>query len=255
MSIRSSRSARLSAHPSENTSARGQSPIVIFVVLLLVLAGLLLITTNIDPKSTIRPVLSATPSPTPDVLAATNGYTAYQSPDGVLKIEYPAGWSPVAANATNPLTYVFTPTGSNSVLVGIRVLAPTALGIQGITDTSTPKQILTQAQPQLSAKGEAPLQLRDVTAGALSGTGYHRLSAATANTAAQETELWLLSLDSTHVILIQAIASPSDWTGRLEPLFQHMMATLSMDVKAALAAAPKPTPTGAATVAPTAATK
>jgi hypothetical protein len=211
--------------------------------LLGLLGALLVLSSNIDPKSTQRPA--------PPV------FSAFTSADGVVNLEYAKTWSPMASTPTTPttpLSYVFTPAGSNSSLIGIRILAPSALGIPGVTDRDTPSQILSRALPQLSAAGEPQVQLRDVKAGNLSGVGYHRVSVASANAPAQEAELWLLSLDPTHVVLIQGISPLGEWTDRLEPIFTHMMDTLSIDTKAALAITPAPAPTAAATQPVTAAT-
>lgn len=244
---------------NSSTSLLGTFPpsVKIFTVLVLLIGALLLATSGIDPNASVRAVSSATPSPTATAAPtlnpfASNTFKAFQSADGVLKVEYPDQWTALPANPSQPQSYIFSPGGTQNtsgVVVGIQVALTSALGIPGLNPNSTPREILTQGVPTPAA-GQPPIQFADVKAGSLSGAGFHQTSVNQQTNQPQEVELWLVKLDATHVLLIQAIAPPGQWTGKLQPLFQHMMDTLS--VNAAAIPTPTATPTGGVVVTPSA---
>ncbi len=245
----------MSNNPASPVVARIQPSALIFVVLILVVGALLLATNNLDPKASVRASLSATPipptltfTPAPTLNPFTStGYKQFQ--DLVLKIDYPDQWTASPDPQGRP-SYSFGPGGgqnTNGVRVLVQVIPTSALAqsVPGVTAQSTPREILTLAvgQPQ---QGQAPIPVVDVKAGSLSGASFHQTNGVdqSGQPTNQELELWLLTLDPTHIAIIQANTPTGQWQGKLAPLFQHMMDSMVINVVAAVAS---PTPTSLST--------
>jgi hypothetical protein len=103
---------------------------------------------------------------------------------------------------------------------------------------TTPDALLQRALPSLSPN--RPLTVKPVQAGSLKGAGIHYMNdipgaAATGQATRTEGELWLLALDSTHVLALTAEVPGSDWP-RMQPVFDHLVNTLKVDVSGAVKA-------------------
>ncbi len=254
----------MSNNPPSDVVARIQPSTLVFVVLVLIVGALLLATTGIDPQATVRASLSATPVPptiTPSLAPTINayasvGYKPYTSPDNILKIEYPDQWTPVI-DPSSPLTYVFSPGGSQNnsgavVVIQVGSNADLVSGLSGATVNSTPREVLTLAFG--AQAGQAPINVNDVKAGSYTGAGIHQTNPLRQGTpTSQERELWVLTIDPVHVAVIQATALPGEWTSKLQPIFLHMMNSISFDSAAITKAAGTAAATSAATSASTAA--
>lgn len=132
------------------------------------------------------------------------------------------------------------------------MLSIAELGIPNLPADASPEAILKAAIP---AEAE---RVRAVEAGNLKGAGLKQSEAnvdqRTGQLVGTDRELWLLSIDSKHVMLLQAIAPTQRWA-QMEEVFKRATNSLNVNVEAVLArVAPAPTaePTAEPTVAPTA---
>ncbi len=240
--------------------ARIQQSTIVFIVLVFAVGALLLATTGLDPRTAVRASLSATPvpptatnlpTPTADPFAF-NSYKSFTSPDGVLSINLPDSWR-FLPDPRGQKTYSFSPDASptsDSIFISITVGARSDIAgqISGVTAQSSPRDILAMAVAQQSAS-QGQLKVTDVKVGKLAGASVHQ------SNATREGELWLLSLDSNTLILIQVGSPQTLWTGpgKMAEVFAKMMEGLVVDaVKAAATQAATSPATLAATQAATA---
>ena len=235
----------MSNNPSSRVVARIQPSALIFVVLVLVIGALLLASNNIDPNAGKRAQFTATPV---DVFAAIK-YVQWKSPDGLIQVEHPETWGP-QADAGTTQSYIIASPGSQTVFVRFFAAPTSSLGVQNATATTPPDQLLKLIfadQP----KDQAPVTIRPVTLGDLKGAGLHQsLVQADPNSGQQvplDRELWMLSLDPSHVFVIQAVSETGDWA-KMGPIFDHVTSTLKLDPAGLIKAVQ---PAGAATAAAT----
>ncbi len=245
---------------------RPTQSVVVFAVLLLLIGSALLASSGISPQASVRASLSATPvpptataSPAPTVNAfASSGVKTYQ--DAFIKFDYPDQWT-VQADPRGRPSYSLTPgtltdaqTATTRVIVQVISTSALLQSIQGITEKSTPREILNIAvgQPQPGAPG---IVINDVKAGTLTGAGFHQANSVDQTTGQPtnlETELWLLALDPTHIAIVQANTPSGQWTTKMAPLYKRLTDSLTINVAAAIAT-PVPTSAAPTTVAPTSA--
>jgi hypothetical protein len=235
---------------------------LVFTAMMLIVGVLLLATNNIDPKAIRRPTMPV------DVFVNMR-YTGWTSPDGLIQFEYPDSW---VVQPMSSLAYGIVPAGTGTSEAFISVSMRTTASLlswfsldKTLAQDTTPDVLLQHALPILSP--DQPVTVKPVQAGSLKGAGFHyvhNIPAATASGQAvrNEGELWLLSLDSTHVLALTAEVPGTDWP-KMQPVFDHLVSTLKVDapgaVKAIGTAAPtqaatEAAPTAASTAAPTAGT-
>ncbi len=221
-----------------------------FTALMLTVGVLLLATNNIDPKALRRPTVPV------DVFADIR-YAGWTSPDGLIQFEYPDAWvvQPIGA-----LAYGIAPAGTGVSEVFISLSMRTTASLLSwfnldnvLTQDTTPDVLLQRIVPSLST-GQ-PLTIKPVQAGSLKGAGLHYANnipaaAATGQAVHNEGELWLLSLDSTHILALTSEVPGNDWP-KMQPVFDHLVNTLKVDAPAAVKAIGTAAPTQAATQAAT----
>lgn len=235
----------------------------VFVILVLVIGAALLLTSGIDPQSSIRaslsptPMPSGTPAPTPNAFAFA-GYRPFASADGVIKVEFPDGWRFVA-DQRGQKTYTFSPDESlsSNVVVQVRIGTKAALiqGLTGATEKSTPLEILTLA---FAATGGGGQKVEPARSGSLTGAKTFQPNAPDQNNqpSGQALETWLLSIDDQTIALVQGISPAAQWS-QTSPILNKMMETMQIDRARAIATvefSPSPStvvapvaPSGAAT--------
>src|SRR5258708_14943253 len=105
---------------------RIQQSAVVFVVMLLALGALVLAANNIDPNASIRGDIR---------------YALWKSPDGLLSMEYPAGWSIQGTNS--PLQYSIAPQdGSAQGAFGL--IPVSELGLNVTDADKNPQNVMDQ---------------------------------------------------------------------------------------------------------------
>jgi hypothetical protein len=249
--------------PSSRVVLRIQPSALIFAVMILALGALLLASNSMDPRVGERPKLTPT---TIDIYANVR-YTAWKSLDGIFQFEHPEGWA-VQANPSAALSYALVGQGSQNVPISFTLLTTTQLVQQmgapaNLNANSTPEQLLTAAFANPQA-GQPAIQVRPAQAGTLKGASAHFTDSgqdrSTGQTVPIDTEVVLLSLDGTHLMLIQGQGRTADWP-KLQPVFNRFTETLKVDTAAAIKildtpptpAATAPAATSAATAAATSA--
>lgn len=257
----------MSNTPQQQSGIRIPQYALTFTVLVFAVGALLLATSGIDSRAGIRaqytqtPVPTLVPSPAPDPFVNLS-YLPWKSPDSLVQLEYPKGWTPQANPRSGPLAYVIFPEGSTTQLPQITFfMVPTKqLGIPNVAPDASPDTILKTAFANPQA-GQVVAPSRAVQAGDFKGSGVQitqsqqdTQSGATINT---ETDIWLFSLDPQNLVIWQATSIKDDWA-KLEPVFQHVVGSLKIDTPNALVALnrafnPTPQATGPATAAPTSA--
>lgn len=227
--------------------------VIILAVILFSLGALLALSQGIDERTFVRAEFTATPAPTATPIDpfADLTYTTWRSEGDLLSMAIPASWQ-VEPSQDSPVGYTFTPPTVNNVGIGLLVLSIAELGIPNLPADASPEAILKAAIP---AEAE---RVRAVEAGNLKGAGLKQSEAnvdqRTGQLVGTDRELWLLSIDSKHVMLLQAIAPTQRWA-QMEEVFKRATNSLNVNVEAVLArVAPAPTaePTAEPTVAPTA---
>jgi len=215
----------------------------VFIILVLLIGAVLLATNGIGQGSVVRASLSATPTitltpqPTRNPFAF-NGYRPFASPDGVLTLEFPDTWTFVP-DPQNPKSYFFAPDAGlqSALVIQMRVLPSSNFvgSLPGLTESSTPRQILAAAFAQGTPGAQQPID--DVTASGLVGARAFQPNALDQSNApsGQSLETWLLALDATHLLLIQAIAPATLWN-QTQPVLKHLTDTLRVNVPNAVAA-------------------
>jgi hypothetical protein len=241
----------VSNNPSSRVVARIQPSALIFVTLVLVIGALLLASNNIDPNAGRRAQFTVTPVD-PFVFSQ---YVSWKSPDGFVQLEHPNTWQPQTSQ-TSPLTYVLSPANSNEAFLSIQ-MRPTSAYL-GVASTTTPDELLKRNfanRPQ----DLPPVTTKTVSVGNFTGTGAHyveRMSDQSTNQPLMvESELWVVALDPTHVLVIQGITETGNWA-KMQPIFEHITGSLQIDSAGAVRAMDMafpatPAAAGAATTVPT----
>jgi hypothetical protein len=228
---------------------------LVFATMMLSVGVLLLATNNIDPKATTRPTV-------PVDFFADIKYGGWKSPDGLIQFECPDTW---VVQSIGPFSYVIIPAEAHSIEVSISLsmgataslLSRVGFGNNPAPDTA-PDILLKQAFGSPSS-GTAPT-IKPVQVGSLKGADMHYVAdvpdTATRQTLHSEGELWLLSLDTKHMLALAPSVLGNDWP-KMQPVFDHLVSTLKVDVPTAVKAidaAESPTakaPAAAGTAAPT----
>jgi len=227
--------------------------VIILVVILFSLGALLALSQGIDERAFVRAEFTATPAPTatPVDPFADLTFTTWRSEGDLLSMEIPANWQVQPAD-DSPVGFTFTPPATSNIGIGLLVLSIAELGVPGLPADASPEAILRAAIP---AEAE---RVRAVEAGNLKGAGLKQSEAnvdqRTGELIGSDRELWLLSVDSKHVMLLQAVAPTQRWA-QMEEVFGRAVRSLNVNVEAVLARiAPAPTaePTAEATAEPTA---
>jgi hypothetical protein len=206
---------------------------LLFTVLILATGALLLASQSIDPIAFTRP----TPAPTV-VDAFTNlEYTAWNSPDGIFQLEYPSAWTIGPDPNGTPLFYYLAPSATQNTVISLAVVNKSNLGIAGTTSDTSPEQILKlffATQPP----DQQPREYRSIQVAGLQGTAVHYsgnvTNQSTGQQSVQDQDLWVLSLDATHLLIIQALTETVNWP-KLKLVLDHLASTLKVDSAAAVA--------------------
>ncbi len=221
----------MSNNPSSRVVARIQPSALIFVMLVLVIGALLLASNNIDPNAGRRAQFTVTPV---DPFAVSQ-YVSWKSPDGFVRLEHPNIWQPQTSQ-TNPLTYVLSPANSSGAFISIQ-MRPTSAYL-GVASTTTPDELLKRNFAN-RAQDLPPVTTKAVSVGNFAGTGAHYVERASDQSTNQplmvESELWVVALDSTHVLVIQGITETGNWA-RMQPIFEHITGSLQIDSAGAIKA-------------------
>ncbi|MFN7210478.1 MAG: hypothetical protein ACK4P1_08830, partial [Aggregatilineales bacterium] len=227
--------------------------VIILAVILFSLGALLALSQGIDERTFVRAEFTATPAPTATPIDpfADLTYITWRSEGELISMEIPDGWQ-VQPSEDSPVGYTFTPPTINNIGIGLLVLPIAELGIPNLPADASPEAILKAAIP---AEAE---RVRAVEVGNLAGAGLKQSEAnvdqRTGQLVGTDRELWLLSIDSKHVMLLQAIAPTQRWA-QMEEVFKRATNSLTVNVEAVLArVAPAPTaePTAEATAEATA---
>jgi hypothetical protein len=208
---------------------RIQQSALVFVVLLLALGALILAANNIDPNAAVRG----------DVR-----YTLWNSPDGLLSLELPAGWTP-QSGATQP-SYSFK--SPDQAATGVLSFIST----NAVNDADKNPQSTTEKVATSQANG-GPVSSRTlVVDGVRSAMSVYEVSQTDGTT--QSGEIWLVPLDGSHFLLTN-IKTSSDTMTTIKPLWEHIMNSIHINRAAAFkkfgigvpTATPTSVPTQAAT--------
>jgi hypothetical protein len=223
---------------------------IVLAVILFSLGALLALSQGIDERAFVRAEFTATPAPTatPVDPFADLSFATWQSDDDLISMELPASWT-AQPSADSPVGYTFTAPTVNNIGIGLLVLPIAELGIPNLPADASPEAILKAAIP---AEAE---RVRAVEAGNLKGAGLKQSEAnvdqRTGQLVGTDRELWLLSIDAKHVMLLQALAPTQQWS-KMEEVFTRAMNTLSVNTEAVLARFATAEPTAEATAEATA---
>ncbi|MFQ3536162.1 MAG: hypothetical protein SNJ58_09800 [Aggregatilineales bacterium] len=227
--------------------------VVILAVILFSLGALLALSQGIDERAFVRAEFTATPTitPTPVDPFADLTFTTWRSEGDLISMEIPASWT-AQPSADSPVGYSFTAPTVNNTGIGLLVLPIAELGIPNLPEDASPEAILKAAIPSEASR------VRAVEAGNLKGAGLKQSDAnvdqRTGQLIGTDRELWLLAIDSKHVMLFQALAPTQRWA-QMEEVFVRATRSLNVNVEGVLARlAPVPTAeaTAEATAEPTA---
>jgi hypothetical protein len=231
--------------PSSRELARIQPSALIFVVLVLILGALLLASGGIDPRASERARFTATPV---DVFNVAN-YTTWKSPDGAIQFEHPDTWS-VQPDTGVRGGYMVAPSQAQYGYIRVWTTSTAGVGGQDTLPITAPADILKQA----FATAQPPPTFHPAQAAGLSGAGLHQsqfpTNTATGQQMLLDQEVWLLSLDPSHVIVIQGVSQSSDWP-KMQRVFDHLVNTLKIDAPTAVRALEAQNATAVATGAAT----
>lgn len=198
--------------------------VVLLAVLFTALGALLMASTGVDRRSLVRaeftltPSLTFTPSitPTPVDPFANLSYTTWTSADNLISMDVPAAWT-AQSSPQRPVDTSFTAEGAPET--GLRVLALpiSALGIPELA-ANAPVDAVARA---IFADVQPPVEPRAVEAGELKGVAVKQTQQVpdqvTGQTRSLDADIWVLSLDETHIAVIQAVALTADWP-KMEPI-------------------------------------
>ncbi len=250
----------MSKPPKSRELARIQPSALVFVVLVLIVGALLLVSGGIDPKAGERAKFTDTPGPTAtpvDVFSVTK-YTAWKSTNGTIQLEHPDSWVPQPDPSGGPAYTIASP-ASQGESISLFMSTTARLGVQNAAANTPPDQLLKLIFADLP-KDQPAVTIHPVQAAGLNGAGLHQSLSQTDSSGQPvqlDRELWVLSLDPTHVFVVQAVARTGDWP-KMQLVFDHVVNTLKIDATSAVhlldtAAAATPAATSAATSAPTSA--
>ncbi|MBO9308507.1 MAG: hypothetical protein J7551_01850 [Chloroflexi bacterium] len=220
---------------------------VVLAVMLFSLGALLALSQGIDERAFVRAEFTATPSPTVDPFADLT-FATWRSDGDLISMELPASWT-AQPSADSPVGYTFTAPKVSNTGIGLLVLPIAELGIPNLPPDASPEAILKAAIP---AEAE---RVRPVEAGNLKGAGLKQSEAdvdqRTGQLIGTDRELWLLSIDAKHVMLLQALAPTHQWS-KMEEVFMRAMSSLNVNTEAVLARLATAKPTAEATAEATA---
>ncbi|GAB4552121.1 MAG: hypothetical protein OHK0023_19720 [Anaerolineae bacterium] len=210
--------------------------VVLLAVLFTALGALLMASTGVDRRSLVRaeftltPSLTFTPSitPTPVDPFANLSYTTWTSADNLISMDVPAAWT-AQSSPQRPVDTSFTAEGAPET--GLRVLALpiSALGIPELA-ANAPVDAVARA---IFADVQPPVEPRAVEAGELKGVAVKQTQQVpdqvTGQTRSLDADIWVLSLDETHIAVIQAVALTADWP-KMEPILARAASSIKFDV-------------------------
>jgi hypothetical protein len=218
---------------------------MIFVVMMLVVGGLLLASNGIDERALQRAQVAptATGTPAPIDPFAYNGFVTFTSEDGLISFEHPDSWTVAPAAQRGPVAYVSVadPTSTRPDQPGLLLYAlPRQLVMQGAAADASTETMLQEVAAQNPLDDGTTVPVEAVEAGGLSGHRIHLSSASlnqqTGELLSTDDEIWLLSLDSTNVLVLQARSGTNDWQERMQPILDRFRETLTVDVAGVVAA-------------------
>ena len=213
---------------------RIQQSAVVFVVMLLALGALVLAANNIDPNASIRGDIR---------------YSLWKSPDGLLSMEYPAGWSIQGTNS--PLQYAIAPQ-DGSAQGAIALVPVSAFGLKVTDADKNPQNVMNQIIAQQA--GSNSVTSRPVFVDGIRGVAatmeVSQTDQTSGATQTQDNDFWELPLDGSHLLVATISTSNTNWV-TIKPLWEHMMNSLRVDRAAALRALGVGVPTATPTAAPT----
>ena len=236
--------------PTPANGIRIPQYVIVLAVILFSLGALLALSQGIDERAFVRAEFTATPAPTatPVDPFADLTFTTWRSDGDLISMELPASWT-AQPSTDSPVGYTFTAPTVNNTGIGLLVLPIADLGIPNLPADASPEAILKAAIP---AEAE---RVRAVEAGNLKGAGLKQSEAnvdqRTGQLVGTDRELWLLSIDAKHVMLLQALAPTQQWS-KMEEVFTRAMSSLNVNTEAVLARFVTAEPTAEATAEPTA---
>ncbi|MCS6872441.1 MAG: peptidylprolyl isomerase [Anaerolineae bacterium] len=175
-------------------------------------------------------------------------YQLWRSSDGLLSLEIPRGWLALTnPNPPSPISYVFAPSEDEPLGISLIIIPTVALGVPDLAANATPAEIA-----RYIANSEPEAQIREVTAGRNSeyrGVGIRpkpsKVALRNGQTVLVARALWLLALDSTTIIVLQAV-SPLELREDMQEVLEQAAKTLQVDRVSALGILDRvfnPTPT------------
>lgn len=210
--------------------------VVLLAVLFTALGALLMASTGVDQRSLVRaeftltPSLTFTPSitPTPVDPFANLNYTRWTSADNLISMDVPAAWI-AQTSPQRPVDTSFTAEGAPDTGLRILALPISALGIPDLA-ANAPVDAVARA---IFADVQPPVEPRTVEAGELKGVAVKQTQESpdqfTGQVRSLDADIWVLSLDETHIAVIQAVALTADWP-KMEPILARAASTIKFDV-------------------------
>jgi peptidylprolyl isomerase len=208
-------------------------------------------------QATATALASITPTATPipaDPFANLE-YVAWQSPDGLISLEYPKAWRPQTnPDTASPVSWVFTPPDNPSLGVGLAILPIKDVGIPDLppdTDAAKLAELVFAGQPNTEIR---PVETPNFKGVGIRQKAQQQQDPNTGQVFSLERDLWFLQLDPKTIIIIQGVG-PSETWDKLEPIFLKAAQTLKTDTPRVMAALERvfnptatPTPTFDATI-------
>jgi peptidylprolyl isomerase len=187
--------------------------------------------------------LTPVPTSAPTDPYADGPFVKYESADKVISFEHPAAWTVDLLNQGVP-GYVVGPEGSGTTGISMIMLPIAQLGLPDTNVSMTSDALIRAIFPQ----GD-PANIRAVKTANLTGVALKQTvptqDPATGATMTLDRDFWLLIFPNENVLVIQGVSPVEDWP-KMKPIFEKVMASLSLNAEAAntLLAAAFPPPPG-----------
>jgi hypothetical protein len=213
----------VSNNPSSRVVMRIQPAAVVFLVMVLMIGALLLASSNIDPRAMQR----AQFSPTPVDVFLFKAYKPWQSTNNLVQLEYPDTWQAQPDPQGNPFSYYFVPPGNATGLINV--------ALYPLSQPVTPQAAIQQLASSQAQNQPAPA-IKPVTIAGLQGMTAHQqiVSNDQAGQSVPFDQDWVaLALDDTHLLVIRTVSQTQDWP-KMQPIIEHVINTLKVDVTGAV---------------------
>jgi hypothetical protein len=201
---------------------------LIYIVLMLIIGALLLISSNIDPRASVR----AQFTPTPLDPFASLRYIPWKSPDGLISLDQPQRWFAQANTASGPIAYLIMAPGSANTALFIQATPYKQLkALKDLPANPTAEDCVKALLPDQPAADIRSIQVAKLKGAALKTT----LPASAADNRPQslDEEIWAFPLDSTYVLLIQALAPSTDWP-KMQGVLDRLASTFQINAEVAV---------------------